>query len=326
MFRSTPLFAALASIAALFGGSTALAAPVDLGLAAQYSLVSFGDFASSNNSVGGNVAVAGDLSASGFALNGKSNVVGGDLRYSNGSIAGNAYVGGTRTTNGISIGGQWQGGEAPLPFAPLAQQMNALSDGLSGLTATGTSQSQWGGLYLTGSASPVEVFQLAASDLTGNSWSQLAQLAAGSTVIFNIGGSDVRLSNGMLGGLSSYNVLLNFYEAQTLTFNGIGLDASILAPNATVRGANGTIGGNVVVGDWQAQLTLTGTRNFQSTEVAGYRLPEPIEPEHPALDVGAALPGEAFAEVPEPGQLALFTLGLALVGVASRRRQPRHLA
>lgn len=325
MFRSTPFLTTFAGIAAVFGSSAALAAPVDLGLAAQYSLVSFGDFASSNNSVGGNVAVAGDMSASGFALNGKSTVVGGDLRYSNGSIAGDAYVGGSRTTSGTSIGGQWQNGVAPLPFATLAQQMTALSEDLSGLAATGTRQSQWGGLYLTGSASPVEVFQLAASDLSGNGWSQLAQLAAGSTVIFNIGGSDVRLSNGMLGGLSSYNVLLNFYEAQTITFNGIGLDASILAPNATVLGANGTIGGNVVVGDWQAQLTLPGTRGFQATEVAGYRLPEPIEPDHPALDLGSTLPAEASSEVPEPGQLALFSLGLAMLGVATRKRKPRQL-
>jgi choice-of-anchor A domain-containing protein len=318
MFKSTPF---LTGIAALFSTSFALAAPVDLGLAGQYSLVSFGDFASGNNSVGGSVAVAGNLAAQGFALNGKSNVVGGDLRYSNGSIAGNAYVGGTRTTSGMRIDGQWQSGVAPLDFAALAQQMTDLSSGLSGLAATGTSQSQWGGLHLSGSASPVEVFQLAATDLSGNSWSQLAQLVAGSTVIFNIGGSDVRLSNGMLGGLSGYNVLLNFYEAQTITFNGIGLDTSILAPNATVRGANGNIGGNVVVADWQAQLTLTGTRNFQATEVAGYALPEPMEPEHPGLDLGSALPGDAFAEVPEPSQLALFAMGLGLLAVATRKRK-----
>jgi choice-of-anchor A domain-containing protein len=318
MFKSSRL---LLGSAALLGASTVFAAPVDLGLANAYSLVSFGDFKSNNNSIGGSVAVAGDFAANGFALNGKSLVVGGDLSYRNGSIAGNAYVGGTRDTKGMSINGQWLSGEAPLGFAALAQQMGSLSSGLAGLSATGSSQSQWGGLHLSGTQSAVEVFQLTASDFTGNGWSNLANLAYGSTLIFNIGGSHLTLSNGMLGGLSGYNVLLNFYEAQSITFAGIALDASILAPNATVKGGNGTIGGNVVVGDWQAQLTLPGTRSFQATEVAAYKLPEPLQPERPDLTPGAALPGEAVAEVPEPSQLALFAVGLAMLCVATRRRK-----
>ena len=318
MFKSSRL---LLGFATLLGASTAFAAPVELGLASAYSLVSFGDFKSNSNSIGGNVAVAGDFSANGFALNGKSLVVGGDLSYRNGSIAGNAYVGGTRDTKGMSINGQWLAGASPLDFTALAQQMGSLSSSLAGLGATGSSQSQWGGLYLSGTRSAVEVFQLTASDFTGNGWSNLANLAYGSTLIFNIGGSDVTLSNGMLGGLSGYNVLLNFYEAQSITFAGISLDASILAPNATVKGGNGTISGNVVVGDWQAQLTLPGTRSFQSTEVAAYRLPEPIQPERPDLEPQVTLPGGAVAEVPEPSQLALFGVGLAMLCIATRRRK-----
>jgi choice-of-anchor A domain-containing protein len=317
MFKSSRF---LVSFATLLGASAAFAAPVDLGLASAYSLVSFGDFQSNNNSIGGNVAVAGDLSASGFALNGKSLVVGGDLSYRNGSIAGNAYVGGTRSTSGMSINGQWRDGAAPVDFTALAQQMGKLSTGLAGLGATGSSQSQWGGLYLSGTKSAVEVFQLTASDFTSNGWSNLANLVYGSTIVFNIGGSNVSLSNGMLGGLSGYNVLLNFYEAQTITFNGVGLDASILAPNATVKGGNGTVSGNVVVGDWQAQLTLPGTRSFQSTEVAGYVLPEPIQASRPDLTPVGAQP-DAAAEVPEPSQLALFAAALGMACIAMRRRK-----
>lgn len=312
MFQFSKL---LFSIVAASSVSFAFAAPVNLGAAGAYNLVSFGDFSSNNNSVGGSVAVAGNLSATGFSLNGTSLVVGGDLSYRNGSIAGNAYVGGTRSTNGIGFSGQWLNGAAPMGFASLGAEMVALSSGLASVKATGSSQSQWGGLYLRGTNSAVEVFNLGSADFSLNGWSDLSGLAYGSTVVFNIGGSDVRLANGQLGGLGNYNVLLNFYEAETLTLSGIGLDASILAPKATVRGANGTINGNVVVGNWNASLSLGGSRSFNSTEIAAYQPPSaPTLDRTPVNDLAAD-----NLEVPEPGALALMSIALALLPAFTTR-------
>ncbi|WP_326537146.1 choice-of-anchor A family protein [Pseudorhodoferax sp.] len=321
MFKSSKF---LLSTAALFGASVAMAAPVSLGEASQYNLVSFGDFASKGTSIGGSVAVAGDFAASSYGLNGKNLVVGGDLNFSSGSIAGNAYVGGTRTTSSMSIGGQWLSGDAPLGFASLAKELGGLSHDLAGIATTGSSQYQWGGLQLTGTNSAVEIFNLSASTLASTNWNNKSNLASGSTLIFNIGGTSVNLSGGLFDGMGSYNVLLNFYEAQTITFNGMGIEASILAPTATVLGGNGQINGNVVVGDWQSSIALLGSRSFQTTEVAGYVLPEPIQPARPVLvpPLDAGLDDPQSSEVPEPAQLALFAVGLALLGV-TRRKQLR---
>lgn len=130
------------SFTALCCASLAGAAPVGLGLAAPYSLVSFGDFNSRSNSIAGSVAVAGNLEATSFSLNGDQLVVGGNLSYRSGSIAGDAYVGGSRSTQSIGFRGQWLDGDAPLGFAALAEDMQQLSTGLAAVAATGQTRSQ----------------------------------------------------------------------------------------------------------------------------------------------------------------------------------------
>ncbi|MFT3720725.1 choice-of-anchor A family protein [Pseudorhodoferax sp.] len=313
------LFAA----AALCASGFANAAAVSLGGAADYNLVSFSDFASRHNSVGGGVAVAGNLTASGLDLNGNRSaagiVVGGNLSYTNGTLNGDTYVGGNRSTQGIGFNGQWTSGDVPLDFNSLSRQMQDLSTALAGLSATGSGAIQWGGLYLTGSNSAVEVFNLSAAQLSSPGWSNLSQLQSGSTIIINVSGTSVNLHDGMLRDLSPYNVLLNFYEAETLDLRNIGLDASILAPEAVVTGSSGSIGGNVVVGGWDATITLSGNRYFSVADVAGYLPPAAVLPAPGPADRQAD-PG---AEVPEPHQLALIVLGLAMVAVATRRRQQR---
>jgi choice-of-anchor A domain-containing protein len=43
-------------------------------------------------------------------------------------------------------------------------------------------------------------------------------------------------------------VLFNFYQATTLRFEGVGIEGSVLAPNAKVEFSNGNINGVLAVG------------------------------------------------------------------------------
>ena len=55
----------------------------------------------------------------------------------------------------------------------------------------------------------------------------------------------------------------------------------------------------------------------------GWQPVRPLQPERPDVVPETTLPGPAVAEVPEPSQLALFGVGLAMLCIATRRRKLR---
>lgn len=313
--------------AALAACSLASAAPVSLGSAGSYNLLSLSDFNARNSSIAGTVAVAGNMSASGYSIQGQGAardtlVVGGDLSLRNASVQGQVSVGGTLNATGTNLkSGQSSTGSTPVDFGRLAQEMQALSVALSQLTATGSTANEWGGLKFTGSNSAVEVFAIAGDALDAYTWGRLSNLQAGSTVIVNVSGKTASVHGGIPSEFSRYNVLYNFFEAETLNIYGTSLYGSILAPDAQLLGGNGQINGNVVAGSWNSTITLNANHYFSSTEVAGYTLPS-------ALPVPSARPATPdSAEVPEPGAMALMSLALALlVGCTARGKRAQGRA
>lgn len=305
----------LLSVSLLACAGLAQASPVSLGIAGEFNLFSFKNVTSSGTSVQGAVAAGGNLTASNYSINGGNEayagdalVVGGKLSYQSGSISnGNAYVGGTRTTSSIGFSGKWETGTAPFSFVQQASQLTQLSLALAQLDATGLTSIKYGGMNFVGSDSSVEIFDITGADLAGVNYANFSHLATGSTVILNISGTSAGLQGGTTNGLANYNVLFNFFEATSLSFNNVGVYGSVLAPLATVNGGSGQISGNVIVADWNSNIALNDAHAFNTTEVAQY----------------ASLPGKSSVgssnSVPEPTGVALFMLALALLGCTTQR-------
>lgn len=300
------LFAAVTAIAA----TAAQAGPVYLGVAVTFNVYTLGDFTVSNSSVQGAAAAAGNFTASNYSIN-QSNVdgvsnpgyalaVGGSLSYTNGSISnGLYYAGGTQSFTSVGFNGATVTATAPFSFAELSADLRALSSQLAALDATGSSAIAYGGMKLTGSGDATTVFNLSGSDLSSVNYFNFADLAAGGTLIVNVSGVNVTLQGGW-NAFSNYNVLFNFYEAASLSFNGVGVYGSILAPLATVSGGNGSINGNVIVDNWNSSVALNANHYFVPTDVPGFAVSAPV---------------------PEPQTYTLLLAGLGLLGYFVRRRR-----
>ncbi len=296
-------------LSTVFVAGAAQAAVVDLGIGGA-NLYSLNNFTANSSDVEGAVLVGGNLTASSYSINqnnkdaygtnGYALVVGGNLNYSSGSIKnGSYYVGGSTTTSSTGFDGASKSTTSPVSFASTSAQLKSTSTSLSTVAATGSSNVQYGGMTLTGGSGTggVQVFNLTSSALGSVNYFNFSNLNANDTLILNISGSNVNLSGGY-GNFGQYNVLYNFYEAQNITLNGVGLYGSILAPLATVSGGNGQINGNVVVGNWNSNIQVNSNHYFNPTNVAGL-----------------------VSAVPEPETYAMLLAGLGMIGFMARRRK-----
>jgi choice-of-anchor A domain-containing protein len=304
MRKSSILFAAVAAVA----GGEVQAAPIGLGPAGTFNIYTLGNFAGSNSSVQGAAAAAGNLTASNYSINqrnidgagGYALAVGGSLSYRNGSIGnGLYYAGGAQNFTGVGFNGATATAAVPIAFADVSADMRALSSKLATLDATGSTTIAYGGMKLTGSDAASTVFNLSGSELSGVSYFNFEKLTSGDTLVVNVGGIDVTLGGGW-SGFRDYNVLFNFYEATSLTFNGVGLYGSVLAPLASVGWGSGSINGNVIVDNWNSNVALNADYYFVPTDVPGFTV---------------------TAAVPEPHTWTLLLAGLGLLGCFNRRCQ-----
>jgi choice-of-anchor A domain-containing protein len=283
--------------------------------------------------VGGNATMS-SYSINAHNLAGTALTVGGNLDFSNGNITGNTVVGGNlasayggsysgnvavggnlNASNGISGGSNtsvtvWGSttGYSPYYQRTLVQgsgsfsqgvNFNALQTSLTGLStrldtlAAGSAIDVHGTLNFNASnANGINVFDITGLQAAQNM--QINGLGASGTVIINVLGSTVDFGN---HGFTNFNnrVLFNLPTATLLTIASV--DASILAPLASVNGGYGRINGQVVVNNWASSVQIN------DVPFAG---------------------NVPLAPVPEPETYAMLLAGLGLIGAAVKRRKAQQ--
>jgi choice-of-anchor A domain-containing protein len=299
-FANALIAAALVSLAANTCTATTL------GIAQDFNAFIFGNYGESHSDSEGPIAVGGNLTVSGFSLNAKhvnttwSAVVGGNFTAQNGgSVYGNVIVGGTVSVPSYYLPNIQQAGPGnPLPvnFAAALITYQGLSSGLKQLPGTGPSYVYQGQQTFTGVDPDLNVFNMDGTNLS----TLIINAPSTSTVIVNVSGVDIAWSNfGMaLQGIDRTRVLFNFYEAQTITLTNIGVEGSVLAPNADLYLTNGGMNGN----------TIARSFNTYSTEPHWYPF-------------AGNIPDSAWAvSTPEPGTFLLGGAALLLFRRFGQRR------
>lgn len=275
-----------------------------LGQAAGFNVFTFGDLNVFNSDIQGSVAVGGNATLSNYAVAsqqaGGSLYAGGNVSWNSGSVgqgSGNIVYGGTLAGNSTYASATQN--SAAVDFAATEALVKANSAYWGGLDGS-TVSNQYTTLTLNADQSGLNVFYVDGQELKNVVSNLVINAVADATVLINVaGGADGQavgydFSGYQLSGQSSSHVLFNFYEASDVViFNGVGVQASVVAPNANVDFTNGQIIGQIIA------QSLTGNGEVHL----------------PLFEGSPPLP----AAVPAPA--AAWLLGSGVLGLVGLRRR-----
>ncbi len=206
--------------------------------------------------VQGKVAAGGNISMQNFSVGGSlpasdiSNVLvaGRNLTLTNGSIWGNAFYGNAYSANqGVTSRRGTVAKGSPIDFAAKFTELRSTSSKLAALTANGTTtRESWGGIFLRGTSTTTNVFNVAASAFTGAAQFNI-NVPAGSLVVVNIRGASATFQNFgyVLTGADAHTILYNFVDATTINASSFGFRGTVLAPYARMTFNNGSWDGGI---------------------------------------------------------------------------------
>lgn len=250
-----------------------------------YNVTVFGSANFGNGQSSGSVGVGGAATMTAFAVgtnlygdNAKLNV-GGSLSFSSGSVgqdgSGVIRVGGSASVAQSVSRHELSTGFITEDWVSLKSKYLAASDNLASLSGTqavgnnGSSSSQFS---CSGSSAALNVCSLSSAQFT-QARSLNLNYPATATVVINVTGSTVALSNGQVTfngeplakSIAAKRVIFNFAQAASVSINGFGMGGALLAPRASLSQNNGSLDGPVIVNS----LSSTGSFTCNSNHHGG---------------------------------------------------------
>ncbi len=252
---------------------TVPSAPTDLGVADQFNALVFQNYIGYNSDVGGRLAIGNNGSLKNYGIGdqltntaSKSDTLidNNNLTYENGQVfEGNVVYGNSAHLASVNIlNGSLRQQLNDINFSQAQTDLTTTSNTWSTYYANGGVTSQWGSLLLTGNDPHINTFSITEDQLRSTNYFSL-NVPQGSTVLINVSGTNPSMQNFYmnLNGLSPSHVVFNFYQAQSLLIQNMGIEGSILAPNAAVSFFNGSMDGTLVASSFNGNAQLHNVPN-----------------------------------------------------------------
>lgn len=273
----------------------------------------FHDYVGNSSDSEGIVVAGGNVTLNQYAIDshrvaGDPNpglVVGGAVSLSSSQVWGDLYSAHSVSMSSANVTGKTYANSLDLSYLRDWQKYYTDLSTIYGSAATTGSVTKmpWGALnFVSSSANQAQYFNLTTSMLQGTNSLGFSGFTPGQHIVLNVYGSQAFMSNlDLSGSLGQYDVLFNFVDATSVTFQNTSPNADILAPKAAVKGMNGHIQGTLVADSWASLLEMhIGAGDY-------------LKP--PQLILAEMTP------VAEPGTLSLFLIGALAVWGASRRKK-----
>jgi choice-of-anchor A domain-containing protein/uncharacterized repeat protein (TIGR01451 family) len=242
----------------------------DLGPAKGYNVFILNDITQPSADTQGKMAVGRDATFANYSVGdklvnptGDVLIVGRKLTFTSGWVNGGVAFGSFIDTVNWGLANGIIHQDSVINFPAASLYLNNLSSQMAVLTQNGQDTIQYGMITLTGTDTQVNRFNIKGSDLS-NCNTLTINVPANSVVLINVSGDNINWKGGFnVNGATCSNVLINFYQATAIQISGIAVNASILAPLATLTFPAGCVNGQCIC------LNLNGSGQFNNFQFTG---------------------------------------------------------